>query len=174
MPRMLADARTRVAVLTVEPADPRYPTVQELEAGIDASCNIAKSDYRLSPTASDSINDPALCSEGNAPTWGASNYEGTVSVYRFLDQDGATDPVGDTLYQALKVKGTTVWIVEREGPRYDVAWADDDEVEVYEVITDNPQKPTDRSGYIKRTIPLGVQRAWLDGVVGGGESSSSA
>lgn len=165
MPKMLADARTKLAVLTVRPENPREPTVAELVAGIDASCNIAKTEYRLSPVASDTVNDPALCAEGNAPTWGASNYEGALPVYRFLDDDGATDPVGDVVYQALKEKGTTVWLVEREGPRYDEDWAAGDEVEVYEVVTDNPQKPTDRTGYIKRTIAVGVQFAWLDGVV---------
>ena len=36
-------------------------------------------------------------------------------------------------------------------------WAAGQEVSVYEVNTDTPQKPSDRnSGYIKRVVPLAV------------------
>jgi hypothetical protein len=165
MPTTLADARTRLAILTTKPADLAAPTVTELNAGIDASCRILKSDYRLSPTASDTVGDAELCAEGNAVTFGASNYEGSVTPFWYLDEDGKSDVTDDVVYQALKEKGTELWFVEREGPRYDAAWAAGDVVEVYEVITDNPQKPSDRAGYIKRVVPLGVQNAELSGVV---------
>lgn len=165
MPKTLADARTRLAILTTKPADLTKPTKTELDAGIDASCRILKSDYRLSPTASDTVADTELCSEGNAVTFGASNYEGTVTPFWYLDDDGKSDADDDAVYQALKEKGTELWFVEREGPRYDEDWAVGDVVEVYEVVTDNPQKPSDRAGYIKRVVPLGVQRAELNAVV---------
>jgi hypothetical protein len=168
MPKTLADARTRLAILTTEPEDLSAVTVAEAEAGIDASCKILKSDYRLSPTASDTVPDTELCSEGNAVTFGASNYEGSVTPFWYLDSAGVSDVADDVVYQALKAKGTELWLVEREGPRYDQAWAADDEYEVYYVITDNPQKPTDRAGYIKRVVPLGVQRAILTGVMDAG------
>ena len=165
MPKTIADARTKLAILTTKPANPAAPTVTELTAGIDASCRILYSDYRLSPTASDTIPDRELCAEGNAVVYGASNYEANISPFRYLDEDGKSETLEDVVYQALKVKGTTVWLVEREGPRYEDAWAAGDDVEVYEVITDNPQKPSDRGGYIKRVTPLGVQRAWLGATV---------
>jgi len=41
-------------------------------------------------------------------------------------------------------------------------------IDAFEVITDNPQKPTETSGYIKRIIPMQVQKAVLDGVVAAG------
>jgi hypothetical protein len=165
MPKTLADARTRLAILTTKPVDLKAIKLTELTASIDASCKILKSDYRLSPTASDTVPDTELCSEGNAVTFGASNYEGSVTPFWYLDEDGKSDTTDDAVYQALKEKGTELWFVEREGPRYDEAWAVGDEYEVYEVVTDNPQKPTDRAGYIKRVVPLGVQRAELSGVV---------
>lgn len=165
MPKTLADARTRLAILTTKPTDLAAIPVAALTAGIDASCKILKSDYRLSPTASDTVPDTELCSEGNAVTYGASNYEGSVTPFWYLDEDGVSELTEDTVYQALKEKGTQLWFVEREGPRYDQAWAAGDKYEVYEVITDNPQKPSDRAGYIKRVVPLGVQRAVLDGTV---------
>lgn len=165
MPKTLADARTRLTILTTKPANLAAITIAELTAGIDASCRLLKSDYRLSPTASDTVPDTELCSEGNAVTFGASNYEGTVTAFWYLDEDGKSDPTDDVVYQALKAKGIELWFVEREGPRYEQAWAAADNYEAYEVVTDNPMKPTDRSGFIKRTTPLGVQRAVLDGVV---------
>ena len=168
MPKTLADARTKLFILTTEPADLEAITVTEADAGIDASCKILKSDYRLSPTASDTVPDTELCSEGNAVTFGASNYEGSMTPFWYLTAAGVTDVADDEVYQALKAKGTELWLVEREGPPYDQAWAADDAYEVYEVITDNPQKPTDRAGYIKRVVPLGVQRAVLDGVMAAG------
>lgn len=165
MPKTLADARTRLAILTTKPTNPASIPVATLTSGIDASCRILKSDYRLSPVASDTVSDAELCSEGNAVTFGASNYEGSITPFWYLDETGKSDPTEDVVYQALKEKGTELWLVEREGPRYDEPWAAGDAIEVYEVVTDNPQKPSDRAGYIKRVVPLGVQRAWLDAVV---------
>lgn len=157
----LADARTKLAIITTAPAD-GLPDLTEVEAGIDASCKINKPDYRLSPTASDTVPDQPLCNEGNAVSFGASNYEGTLTVLRFLDEDGKPDSTDDAVYAALGTKGARVWLVERIGPKWDEAWAAGDIVNVYEVITDNPQAPSERAGYIKNVIPLGVQNARLD------------
>lgn len=162
MPKTLADARTRLVALTLRPANPASPTVAELEAGEDLSCRLLKSDYRLSPTSSDTVPDTELCSEGNAVTFGASNYEGSLTPFRYLDEDGKADLLNDVAWDLLKDKGTELWLYEREGPRYEQAFAAADIVDGYEVVTDNPQKPSDRGGYIKRTVPLGVQRAWLN------------
>lgn len=166
MPKTLADARTRLTILITKPANLQSPKLTELNAGtaIDASCKVLKSDFRLSPTGSDTVSDTELCTDGNATTFGSSNYEGTITPFWYLDATGKTVSLEDTVYQALKVKGTTVWMVMREGPKYDAIWAIGDAVEVYEVVTDNPQKPSDRAGYIKRVIPLGVQQAFLNAV----------
>ncbi len=165
MPKTLADARIKLVALTTAPANPAAPTVSELSAGVDLSCRILKSDYRLSPVASDTVPDTELCSEGNAVTYGASNYEGSVTPFRYLDDDGKADTENDVAWTELKEKGTELWLYEREGPRYDEDWAVGDEVEGYYVVTDNPQKPSDRTGFIKRVVPLGVQRAWLNAAV---------
>ena len=162
MPKTLADARTRVAILTVAPEDLDSIALDEVVAGIDASCRLLKSDYRLSPTASDTVDDTELCSEGNAVTFGASNYEGTVTPFWYLDGDGKLVALDNTTWEALKEKGSELWFVEREGPKYDEPWAVGDQYDVYRVITDNPQKPSDRAGYIKRVVPLGLQDARLN------------
>lgn len=166
----LADARTRLAILTTAPAATTgIPTVTEAAAGIYASPKINKPDYRLSPTASDTVPDQPLDHEGNAVTFGASNYEGSITALRFLDAStGKPDATDDSVYEALGTKGARVWLVERVGPKASVAFAASDIVNVYEVITDNPQAPQDRNGYVKNVIPLGVQTALLDVALGAG------
>lgn len=162
MPKTLADGRIKLVALPTAPANPAAPTVAELAAGVDLSCRILKSDYRLSAVASDTVADTELCAEGNAVVYGASNYEGTVTPFRYLTDEGKADSTNDIAWTTLKAKGTHLWLVEREGPAYDEPFAVGDEIEVYEVVTDNPQKPSERSGFIKRVVPLGVQRAWLN------------
>ena len=166
MPKTLADQKIRLTFLTTRPVDPTAPTVTELDAGVDLSCSIMKSDYQLGATGDQTISEAALCEPGAGNDMGATDYAASVTVFRMLDDEGKADLEEDTGFQALKVKGTKGWLVEREGPRYDVDWADGQEVETYEVTTGSVQKPSDRSaGYIKRTIPMGVQNAWTTGVV---------
>lgn len=158
----LADGRTRLVALTTAPADPEAVTATEANAGVRLECRILKSDFRLSPTASDTIPDTKLCAEGNAVSYGASNYEGTVTPFRELTAAGAADPTNDIAWDTLKAKGTHLWLLKSEGKKHTEDFAADDEYSLFEVITDNPQDPSDRGGYIKRVVPLGVQDAWLD------------
>lgn len=159
-PRTLADGRIKLVAMTVRPKDLSKPTVSELSAGVELSCRILKSDYKLGATASDTISGEALlCDTSNSSALGASNYEASLTPFRFLDGEGKADPENDVAWEALKTKGTTLWLAEREGPLVDKEWAVGDEVSVYEVVTDTPQKPSDRSGYIKRVIPMQVQAA---------------
>lgn len=168
MPLTLADGRIKLTILTTAPADMAAVTLTELAAGIEAATRINKPDYRLSPTASDTVPDQPLASEGNAVTFGNSNYEGSITVLRFLDAAGKPVVLEDVLWEAMRTKGTRLWGVERIGPKESVDWARGDEYEIYEFITDNPQKPSDRAGYIKHVVPVGVQDAILDGVVPAG------
>ena len=163
MPKTLADQRIRLVALTTKPADVKAPTVTELEAGIDLSCSIMKSDYQLGATGDQTISEAALCEPGQGSDMGPTEYAGQVTPFRMLDADGKADLDDDVAYQTLKVKGTELWLVEREGPAFDAAWAADQEVSVYHVATGTPQKPSDRfGGYIKRTVPLGVRSAYED------------
>ena len=163
MPKALADGNIRVAILPARPANPEAPTVAELEAGIDASCRLLKSNYRISAAASDTIADAELCSSTNAKAFGAGNYEGVLSPFRYWDSTdaGKADTTGDAVFQALKSKGAVVWVVERAtGLPYSAAWAAGQEVNVYELLLDNPTKPSDQGGYHKVTQVPAVQNAW--------------
>ena len=168
--KSLADGHTKLAVLATAPADPEAITLAELEAGLDASCRIAKNGYSLGPTASETFADPALCEDVNSTTWGASNFEANIPVFRYFDDTTQlVDTAGDEVYQALKTKGTEVWLAERESLKKSTEpWQAGDTVNVYRVLLDNPLKPSDRTGYIKSTIAPAVQEGHLDVTVVGG------
>lgn len=173
MPRSLADGRAKFVILPQRPADPLHPTVAELEDGIDASCRVLSSDYNVGPTASETVDEKPLCVEGNAQAPGPSNYQVEFTVFRYFDdetgqaEESTTDDIGDAVYQAVKVKGTELYVYERfTSKKSTVPFADGDEVSGYHVVTDNPQK-TDLGGYIKWRITTFPQDAWLHGVVGG-------
>lgn len=168
-PRTLAEKRIALRIFAVAPKDRNRITLSEWNAGLDASCRIAAGDFRLSPTGSTTVNDGALCEGAEVQVPGASQYEGSMTPFRIFDVDkpGRADTLGDTVFQALKTKGSTVFIGKRHSNKmYDAAAEAGDEIELYEVITDNRQDPSDvNAGYIKKVIPLMVQNAWLDAVI---------
>lgn len=161
MPRSLADGHTKFTILTTKPADPKAPTVPELEAGIDASCRILQSDFAWSAADSDTVDEKALCVTGNAQSLGASNWEGAITPFRYFDETGKADATEDAVFAAVKVKGTTLWCYARETSKLSTeAWAADDEIYLGgEVTTDTPKKP-ESTGYIKRPTRLVFQEGW--------------
>jgi len=161
MPFTLADGNRKVTALQTPPADLDAITLTELQAGIDIQDDVLKSDFRLSPTASDTVPDTPLGSAGNSTAFGASNYEGSVSPFRNLDETGQPETAGEEVWDLFKEKGTNLTLVLRDGPDSDTEWAEGDEYEAYSVITDTPQHPSDTAGYIKRTVVLGVNGAAL-------------
>lgn len=170
MPRSLAEGHTKVAILTTKPANPASPTVTELAAGIDAACAILSSDFQFGATDSEKVGEKALCVENNANALGAGNYQAGITPFRFFDATTKNaDTTADAVFQATKVKGTTLWIYARETAKKSTeAWAAADEVFLgAEVLTDTPQPPQDRGGYVKRKVPLEVQTAWDNIVVAG-------
>lgn len=167
--KSLADGHTKLAVLATAPADPEALTLTELNAGLDASCRIAKNGYSLGATASETFADPALCEDVNSTVWGASNFEASIPVFRYFDDTTQqVDATGDEVYQALKTKGTEVWLVERESLKKSTdPWAAGDDVSVYRALLDNPQKASDRTGYIKNVISPAIQEGHLNVKVAG-------
>lgn len=161
MPKVLADGRIRLTFLTTKPVDPRKPTVAELNAGKTISLRIMKSDYKLGATGSETINETELCNVGTGKSFGATNYDGSVTVFRYLDPTtGKSLPGEDEAWDLLNTKGAQFWAYERENAEHDVAWAEGQEVDGYHVVADTAQKPSSREGYIKRTVPLGVLAAY--------------
>lgn len=169
-PRTLADQNMKITWLTVPPAGGLSGlTVTELNAGLDASCRVAKDGTRLAPTSSDTTEDAAVCQPAGAQSLGKSNYEASVQVFRFFDETnpGAGDPEGDALFADLRVKGSPgVFVIRHTAKRWDAPWAAGDEYQAYQVASDNWQPQSDQyAGYIKAVIPLVVEDAELNGVV---------
>lgn len=160
MARVLADGKTKFTVLTTAPADPAAPTATELNAGIDLSCDILSSDFTWTATASDTVDEKALCATGNSVVFGSSNYDLGVTLWRQFDSaTGAPDTANEAGWEALKEKGTTIYAYAREsGKDSTEEWAASDEIYLGgEVVTDLPQR-TDGTGFIKRRVVLGAQR----------------
>ncbi|MBB3041223.1 hypothetical protein [Nocardioides soli] len=159
MPKSLADGHSKLTLLTAKPVDPFNPTVTELNAGVDVSCAVLASDFTWSATDSDKVNEKALCTTNNANAIGASNFQAGLTIFREFDEaDGAVDPIADVAYQTVKEKGTTVYGYLREdGKLATQPWVAGDEALYLEVLTDNPQRPQNAGGYIKRRVPMEPQ-----------------
>lgn len=158
MPRTYAEERTKITALAQKPADVLKPTVAELTAGVDIQCRIHRSESRLSATASDTFSEPLYCEGGNPTDFGASNFEGRLTIFWWLDETGKSEPIDDVVMEMFRTKGTEVWLYKRTGPSHDSPWVAADTPEYYHAKSDNPQAPSDpNTGYIKQVVPLGIQ-----------------
>ncbi|TSD68133.1 hypothetical protein [Aeromicrobium piscarium] len=163
MPRSLADGRTKFTLLTTKPANPASPTATELNAGIDASCAVLASDFAFGAAASDKLNEGALCEDSNANTSTRSNWQANFTLFRYYDSSGESAPdEGDDAFQAVKVKGTTLWAYARRSPKRSTEdWADGDEIFLgAEISTDNLLPPSDMGGWIKWRQEADVQAGY--------------
>jgi len=162
--KSLADGRQKFTICTTPPANPLAPTVTELNAGLDASPVILASDFAWSATGSDSVQERVLIDDTNAASYGASNWQASITLMRLFDTTtNQVDLTADAAYQAVKTKGTEFWGYLREnGKLATTAWASGDDAIGMRVVTDNPQRPQNDGGFIKRTIPLAVQEGHDD------------
>jgi hypothetical protein len=162
MPKSLAQGRVKVAILTTAPANPAAPTVAELNAGINAAAAILLSDFTLTATDSDKVNEPSLADANNVNAFGAGNYNVGFTIFRFFNGSnlGQADSTADVLFTAAKTKGTSLWIYPRKtGKLETAAWAASDEIYLgAEFLTDTPQDQS--GGFIKFRVPGEVQKAY--------------
>ena len=158
--KTLADGRIALWALTANPQNIATPSVSEINAGKKISCHIMKSDYALGADSDSEITEQEMCKTGEGKAPGPTSYTGNLTVFRYLDDNGQPDPSEDFVWDLIKKKGTTIWLVEREGPVESKNIAEGDIVSVYEVVLGTPTKPSDRfAGYIKRTAKLNVMNA---------------
>ena len=158
--KTLADGRIALWALTAQPQNIATPSVSEINAGKKISCHIMKSDYALGADSDSEITEQEMCKTGEGKAPGPTSYTGNITVFRYLDDNGQPDPSEDFVWDLIKKKGTTIWLVEREGPVESKNIAEGDIVSVYEVVLGTPTKPSDRfAGYIKRTAKLTVMNA---------------
>ena len=148
--------------------DPQTHRLLGIITDRDITCRALQEGTRLSATASETVAEAAICQPNTTAVFGSSNYEATVTGFRFFDETtpGAADPTGDTLFAALKERGNRVVIVERHSnKRWDEDFAEGDEYSAFLVEADNWQQPSDQNtGYIKYVVPMVVKEAALNGV----------
>lgn len=161
--KTLADGRITLWALTAKPQNMATPSVTEINAGKKISCYIMKSDYALGADSDTEITEQEMCKTGEGKAPGPTSYAGNITVFRYLDEAGKPVSADDFVWDLIRKKGTTIWLVEREGPTEAKPIAEGDIVSVYEVVLGTPTKPSDRfAGYIKRTAKLNVMDAAED------------
>lgn len=151
--KVAADGKKKFTLLLTKPAAAK-PTAAELNAGKDISCAVLDSDANWTNTASDRFNEKPACTTGNSQALGASNYDTALTFLREYLSAGGIDTAGlDAGYQAVKTKGTTVWIYLREADKLSTAaWAVGDEIHLGgEVISDAAMR-VNNDGNLKRRI----------------------
>lgn len=156
MPRSLADGRHKVVVSSTKPANWPDWTLAELAAATDISCSVMSSGYKLGASASDTVDEPALCDEGGTKVMTKANFEGELPLFRYFDETGKADPDEDKAWQSVKARGATVWIGDRFTSKKSAEpFAVGDEIGSYEVVPDHGQN-AEATGYIKKIVPLQV------------------
>jgi hypothetical protein len=169
--KVAADGKKKFTLLTAAPAAAsRIPTVTELNAGIDISCAVLDSDANWTPTASDRFNEKPACTKGNSQALGASNFDTALTFLREYLEEGGADTVGDDKgYQAVRVKGTTVWIYLRESDKDSTEpWAALDVIDLGgEVVSDEPMR-VNNDGNLKKRIEFLPQNMIVGVPVGAG------
>lgn len=161
--KTLADGRIALWALTTKPKDITKPTVSEINAGKKISCRIMKSDYALGADSDTEITEQEMCKVGEGKAPGPTSYAGNITVFRYLDEQGKPVTADDFVWDLIKKKGSTIWLVEREGPDEASPLEMGAIVSVYEVVLGTPTKPSDRfAGYIKRTAKLNIMDAAED------------
>ena len=161
--KTLADGRIALWALTAKPKNIAAPAVSEIKAGKKISCHILKNDYALGAESDTEIAEQEMCKKGEGKAPGPTTYAGNITVLRYLDEAGKPVAADDFVWDLIKGKGTTIWLVEREGPDESKEIAADDIVSVYEAVLGTPTKPSDRfAGYIKRTAKLNIMDAAED------------
>ena len=156
--RTLANGRRKWAILTVKPAGLAAVKVSELTAGINVGDRATNAGSYLRASGSTTVDSTHFNSEAASQALGASNWEGQIEPYLYLDATtGKVDATDSALHTAVATKGATLWIVERRGPKEPVAWATGDVYRLFEVITDQPQSQDTSDGYMRDVVPLVVQ-----------------
>lgn len=153
--KVAADGKKKFTLRTTAPAAASgIPTATELNAGIDISCAVLDSDANWTNAASDRFNEKAACQKGNSQALGAANYDTALTFLReFLEAGGADTAGEDKGYQAVRTRGTTVWIYLRESDKDSTAaWTAGDIIDLGgEVVSDAPMR-VNNDGNLKRRI----------------------
>lgn len=156
---------TRVAFVPTI-ADIDAPTIPELDAGTDISCDLTKDG--LNPGGStNALDSGSLCSKVDSQEAGTVGYQMELKAYLYRDQDN--NIVLDEGLWPLVNWGDRGHIVVRRGPRFDAAWYTGQPVEVYKIQWGEPIPAASASNAQQTfTAPTFVQDANVKATVTAG------
>ncbi len=158
--RVLADKRHKLTILTTKPANEAAPKLAELNAGIEACLKVASEGFSHTPADSATVEFKALCGT-REQVFTDSNFTLAMTVVRYYLVAGGTDPADDVLFNALKVRGTTLWAYGRLTDKLATAvWATGDEIYLGTRFTPDHAQVPDNPGWISFRIPCTVQDGW--------------
>lgn len=162
-------------------ADLDAPTTEELgfTLDVDASdvgpaynitCAITQSDFAANFTARDTNDDKSLCDNSNVETPIYKNYEVTLTAFRDADIEN-NESVYNLFYELFRQPLQPGYIVTRIGKLHNEPMVDGDHVQVFEVLSGDPQNVHNDGEPIKMTVNFFPQGSSSDGyAVVGGES----
>lgn len=132
---------------------PDGPKVTELTAGtVKALSPYVVTTTNINPTASDTVSEKGITDTTNAVAITIGNFDGSLVLFRDYTSGAPTanDPMA-----TFTGSGVVGWIVRRLGLPASTAWATGQKVDVFLVMTDNPQQSGGQGdGYLKLTVPL--------------------
>lgn len=125
--------------------NPAKPTVAELNASRDITCDIAWDGFSFGAQASNQTSDPSLCDVGNRQTRGFAQFGGSISIF-LPNTYWPLDPTNTTqgTFYALGTPGTVGYLIIRVDGRKTTAGAADaakpavagDFISIYKVMSD--------------------------------------
>lgn len=150
MARMLSAGRTKVTLLTTAPANVGLPTVTELNAGIDISDLIPRSNFRWAAGDPNTETDSPISAEFDAEVPVAKTYDLGFGLYRQFLTAGGFDT--EAAFDAVKEMGGTVYVYARRMDKLSgAAWAATDEIYLGGEVTSGGAKSVD-GGYQKYEV----------------------
>ena len=161
MPKMVDNGVTKLYWVEGDTGitDVSAPTVAQLNAGVDITC-ITVSTYEVRADASDTTNERAVCEIANVVAPTIQNYMGNLVLFRQINASTFVPETNDPIN--VFEFGVVGWFVRRLGAAFDVAWAANDQVEVYKFMSDVPQiQGGTGEGFLKATVPL-LQQGTFD------------
>lgn len=157
-------------------AIPSKPTVAELNAALDITCDVAWDGYSFGTQASNQVSDPSMCDVGNTQTRGFAQFGGSISFF-LPDSYFPVDATNDTqnTFYALEESGAIGYLIIRVDGKKTTAGVGDqfkeavagDFVAIYKVQSDGYALVNTGEVNFKYTITFQPQGdLWVNAIIG--------
>ena len=162
-------------------ADLNAPTAEELEFTLDVdasdvgpayniTCAITQSDFSANFVARDTNTDKSLCDNSNVETPIYKNYEVALTAFRDANIEN-NESVYNLFYELFRRPLQPGYVVTRVGKLHNEPIVNGDHVQIFEVLSGDPQNVHNDGEPVKMTVNFFPQGSSSDGyAVVGGES----